>query len=260
MYSTIRRTLGLAAVIVSSLSSQALAQRTNPTVDPAAVAIFEKMSAHVASQKAFKLDVVYSFDMIAGAGQTVTIDGTVQYQVRRPDRLVGRIANDLFARHYFYDGKTLTVVSPEERLFAQAPAKPTIREMLSTAATELGVVLPLSDLFDLGTDASPIKRITSAFVVGSGEINGATADHLAFRDADNDWEIWIARGDKPVPVKVTIIDLHQAERPRHSATITWTPLDDVADAAFSFTPDSDHKRIEFAKQPTTQPTTPGRRR
>ncbi|MGN6459619.1 MAG: DUF2092 domain-containing protein [Pseudolabrys sp.] len=243
---------GIAASLALIWIGPASAQRAAPTIDKEAISIFEKMSAYVGSLPSFKLDVTSTFDMIAGAGQTVTIDGHGQYQVRRPDKLAVKIENDLFAHDYLYDGKTLTVVSPAENLFAQVPAKPTIREMLETASQDLGVILPLSDLFDLGTDTSPIKRVTAAYVIGKGDIDGVQTDHLAFRDENFDWEIWITPGDRPVPVKVIIIDLNQAERPRYTARIKWEALDNPSDDLFSFKPTADQKPIAFSRNTNAQ--------
>ena len=96
------------------------------------------MSDYVSKLDSFQLDNTYSFDLVAGNGQTVTIDGAGHYLAKRPDKLNVKIENDLFARDYIYDGKTLTVVAPEEKYFAGHPAKPTIQEMLGNASSEIG--------------------------------------------------------------------------------------------------------------------------
>ena len=216
------------------------------TVDPAVIEALEKMSDYVSKLESFQLDSTYSFDLVAGNGQTVTIDGTGHYLAKRPDKLFVKIENDLFARDYFYDGKTLTVVAPEEKYFAGHPAKPTIHEMLDNASSELGIQIPLTDLFDLGTDKSPITSITSAFHVGTGLVDGAEADHYALQSADRNWEIWIAKGDKPVPVKVTIVDPTEDTQPRYVSSVKWTVPVTIPDDAFTFTPSDDHKGIAFA--------------
>ena len=216
------------------------------TIDPAVIEALQKMSDYVSKLDSFQLDSTYSFDLVAGNGQTVTIDGTGKYLAKRPDKLNVKIENDLFARDYIYDGKTLTVVAPEEKYFAGHPAKPTIQEMLDNASSELGIEIPLTDLFDLGTDKSAIKSITSAFHVGTGIVDGAEADHYALQGADRNWEIWIAKGDKPLPVKVAIVDPTEDTQPRYVSTVKWTVPATIDDAAFTFTPSSDHKGIAFA--------------
>ncbi len=216
------------------------------TIDPAVIEALQKMSDYVSKLDSFQLDSTYSFDLVAGNGQTVTIDGTGHYLAKRPDKLNVKIENDLFARDYIYDGKTLTVVAPEEKYFAGHPAKPTIQEMLDNASSEIGIEIPLTDLFDFGTDKSPIRSITSAFHVGTGIVDGAEADHYALQGADRNWEIWIAKGDKPLPVKVAIVDPTEDTQPRYVSTVKWTVPATIDEAAFTFTPSDDHKGIAFA--------------
>jgi hypothetical protein len=216
------------------------------TIDPAAIEALEKMSDYVSKLESFQIDSTYSFDLVAGNGQTVTIEGTGHYLAKRPDKLFVKIENDLFARDYYYDGKTLTVVAPEEKYFAGHPVKPTIQEMLDDASSELGIQIPLADLFDLGTDKSPVNSLTSAFHVGTGIVDGAEADHFALQTADRNWEIWIAKGDKPVPVKVTIVDPTQDTQPRYVSSVKWTVPATIDDTAFTFTPSDEHKGIAFA--------------
>ena len=40
--------------------------------------------------------------------------------------------------------------------------------------------------------------------LGSGVIRGEECDHLAFRSAEVDWQIWIAQGDVPHPCRFVI--------------------------------------------------------
>jgi hypothetical protein len=37
-----------------------------------------------------------------------------------------------------------------------------------------------------------------------GAVIGVECDHLAFRNADTDWQIWIESGAKPIPRKYVI--------------------------------------------------------
>jgi hypothetical protein len=46
-----------------------------------------------------------------------------------------------------------------------------------------------------------LPLVTDAKYLGTGIIGGVECDHLAFRDADVDWQIWIATGDRPYPCR-----------------------------------------------------------
>ena len=70
--------------------------------------------------------------------------------------------NDLLARGWVCVGKTLTVVTPEEKYFA-GHQQAALREMFDNASSELGIEIPLTICFDLGTSRAAIKSIASAF-------------------------------------------------------------------------------------------------
>jgi hypothetical protein len=213
------------------------------SIDPAAVAAFGRMSRHVAEMAAFEFKTTFSFDVVAKTGQTVTVDGIGHYRAKRPDKLAVEVDNDLFHRRYVYDGKTLAIVSPTEKFYAQVPVPATIREMLAKVATDHAVEIPVADLFDLGTDKDPVTSVRNAFFVGTTEIDGMAADHWAFRSTGRDWELWISTGDKPLPLKFTMVDRYQPTHPRYSVTLAWTSRADIPDAEFTFVPASDQKRI-----------------
>jgi hypothetical protein len=241
--------VGSVAAAPKAKTPPAPARTEAPTVliDPAAVAAFNRMSGYVASLPAFEFRTTYAFDVVARNGQTITVDGTGHHLAKRPDKLAVEVENDLFTRRYLYDGKTLAVASPGEPYYAQVTARPTIREMLVGAAAEYALEIPGADLFDLGSPHSAANHVSSAFVVGTAQVDGIAADHLAFRSETRDWEVWIRAGDKPVPLKCTLIDRDQPARPRTTVTFAWTDRSDIADTDFTFVPTVEQKRIELQR-------------
>ena len=41
-------------------------------------------------------------------------------------------------------------------------------------------------------------------------IDGVATDHYAFREADVDWEVWIQKGDQPLPRKLVDCRSHRS--------------------------------------------------
>jgi hypothetical protein len=251
-------TFGLVAAAVGLLvavasTPAAAQQRLRPgRVDPAAIAAFERMSTYVAGLKAFELKTSYSFDVVAKNRQVISVDGVGHYLARRPDKLAADIDNDLFARKYFYDGKTLTIVSKGEKYYARVAAPPTIRDMLAAAAAQFAVEIPIADLFDLGTSNNPTRQARFAFRVGTSEVDGIEAEHWAFRGRERDWQLWIRSGDKPVPLKFTLIDRKRPLQPRYSVTLNWIDRADISDADFTFTPSAEQRQIEILRIDTVK--------
>ena len=76
--------------------------------------------------------------------------------------------------------------------------------MLDFARTTLDIVAPAGDLLYANAYEILMDNVTSGFVVGKSVIEGVRCDHLAFRGANVDWQIWIREGSKPLPCKLVI--------------------------------------------------------
>jgi hypothetical protein len=97
----------------------------------------------------------------------------------------------LINQTFFHDGKSLTVDLPDQHYYAMSGAPPTIEEMLNFARDELDIIAPGSDLMYKNSFERFTQNVTSAFVVGKAVVKGVRCDHLAFRNAEVDWQIWI---------------------------------------------------------------------
>ena len=82
--------------------------------------------------------------------------------------------------------------------------------------------------------------------IGPSEVGGTSCQHYAFRQADVDYQIWIQKGDFPLPRQVVITTTYDDAKPRHSATYTWNLAPSFNDAAFTFTAPTDARKIVLA--------------
>jgi hypothetical protein len=71
-------------------------------------------------------------------------------------------------------------------------------------------------------------------------------EHLAFRNAEVDWQLWVEIGARPVPRKLVITSKHVAGAPQYTLRIKeWKTDASVAPDAFVFKPPSNAKKVEF---------------
>jgi hypothetical protein len=220
-------------------------EATPPVLDPAAVAALRRMGQHLMTLRSFEIQTTISMEYVLENDQKVLIGGTSRYRVRRPDRLRVDLTTDVLDRIFQYDGKQLVVTAPKEKYFARLDAKPTVRETLAWVAQTFGVEVPLADLFDWGTPQADESELREGFRVGMARIGGIECEHWAFRGEDVDWEIWIRTGDKPLPLKLSIVTTDDPARPRYEAVLSWTEAVEFADDIFVDAPTADAKRIEF---------------
>ena len=75
------------------------------------------------------------------------------------------------------------------------------------------------------------------------EVSGTTCEHYAFRQDDVDWQVWIQKGDYPLPRKLVITTTTEAGRPQHTATYTWNLAPSFNEASFTFVPPAGARKI-----------------
>ena len=152
-------------------------------------------------------DVAGSLDVVTNDGQRIQLDGTT-YKIRRPGFVID-YNSDIKSRRFIYDGKTFTVYSPKLGSITQR-ARPRhqprsaghdLQQVRDHAAAGRPVPVGRRAPMRLG-----IQALKSAYEVGTATIDGVPTDHFAFREGDVDWEVWIQKGDQPLPRKLVIVD------------------------------------------------------
>ncbi|HEV8448121.1 MAG TPA: DUF2092 domain-containing protein [Gemmatimonadaceae bacterium] len=255
-----RVAVGIAALAVAGLSpSRAAAQDTTYTkpvadsaagdvdrIDKDAIDALEKMGAYLRTLKAFSVHALVTTEDVMENGQKVQRSSVVDLTASRPDKMRVEIADQRQPRTLLYDGKTFTMWAPRVKYYATTNAPSTIIALIDTLDERFDIDVPGADLFRWGTAESDVANITDATDLGPAAINGVTCEQYAFRQAGLDWQIWIQRGDFPLPLKLVLTTTTDEARPQHSSTYTWNLAPSYNDKAFVFDPPSDAKKITFA--------------
>ncbi len=229
-------------IIVTALGCSAIdaqAATPSPQVDPNAVAALARMSAYLRTIPAFQISLWTQRDDVDIYGQLITLGGGAVYRVRRPDAFFIDLSLPGMSAKYVYDGKTVTVYDARTNAYGTVQAPSTIRATLELAEQKYGATVPLDDLFTWSDGDARTKVLTSAHFVGEAQVAGKTTNHYAFRQAGRDWQIWIANGDKPLPLRVAIDASNDPARPQFRADLSWDTAPKFAPNAFTFAPPPD---------------------
>jgi hypothetical protein len=239
--------LGLASPPGMASAAPQAPAATASEIEPEAIQALTRMSAYLTTLTTFEISANTTLDLVTTDGQIVKLDGVTRYTVRRPDAFVVDMATPWKVRRLIYDGKTLILSAPELGYYAKVDAPATIRETMDAAESRYGLYVPLQDLFRW-TDPSQrdtTESLQSAMALGPTKIDGVEAEHYAFREGDIDWQIWIQTGERPVPIKIVIIDRRDEARPQYEARLRWNPSPHVTSATFAFQPGPDVKLIKL---------------
>lgn len=232
--------IALAAVTVPA----ARAQGTG--VDPQAERLLRRMTDYMAALQQFSVDTQNSLDAVLGSGQKIQFVISASVMVLRPNKLRAERKNDLMQQSFYYDGRTLALYNPSDKVYATVAAPATIEGMLDLARDRLEIFAPAGDFLYRNAFELFMQITTSGFVVDKAMIAGVKCDHLAFRGPDVDWQVWIAEGDKPLPYRYIVTTKDIASYPEFTVVMSnWNVSPNLSDGAFNFTPPAGAKQVDF---------------
>jgi hypothetical protein len=235
----------LAVLTLSAIFSTAVRAQT-PTVDPAATQILQKMTAYLGSLKQFSVHTQNTLEDVLESGHRVDFDISASVIVSRPNRLRAERRGDLIDQIFYYDGKTLTLYNPADKVYATEPAPGTIEGVLDFARETLGLTVPAADLIYRNAFPLLIQDVTFAAVVGKAVIGGVKCDHLLFSRPGVDFQVWVADAGRPLPYKYVVTDTGTPKLLSITTVMSdWNTAPAVGDARFSFEPPQGVKPINF---------------
>ena len=91
-------------------------------VDPAAVQILQRMTDHLGSLKQFSVHTQNTLEDLLVSGHRVDFDISAKVIIRRPNRLRAERKGDMTDQIFYYNGKTLTLYNPSDKVYATDPA------------------------------------------------------------------------------------------------------------------------------------------
>jgi hypothetical protein len=230
--------LAWCAIVPSGASAQ------NSAVDPAAVQILKRMTDFMDGLQKFSVKTQNTIEDEYGPGHRVDRDLVASVTVKRPNKLIAVRSGELMNQRFFYDGKTLTLYNPSVKVYGSKPAPATIEKMIDFARETVGILLPAADLLYRNAFPLLMQDVNLAAVVGKAVIGGVRCDHLLFSRPGVDFQVWVAEGQRPWPLKYVV-----TETPSMLAITTvlsdWNLNPAADDARFNFVPPKGVQAISF---------------
>lgn len=201
-----------------------------------AKAILQAMSDYLAGLDRFAFDYDATLDVVTKEDQKLQLATTGAATIGRPDRIRAARAGGFVDVEMLFDGTTFTVLGKDANAYAQVEMPGDLDHLIDELRNEYGVVLPAADLLLADSYAALMEGVIDVKDLGSGVIGGVECDHLAFRNEDVDWQIWIAHGERPYPCRYVITTTQMAQAPQYSVQVyNWRAGDEIAVDDFAFT-------------------------
>ena len=240
----------LSVIFGSAYSENALAQppAQSTAVDPGAVKLLRRMTDHLGGLKKFSVTALNMREDLLETGNRVDFEVSSEVIVSRPNKLRVERKSYQADQTFYYDGKTLTLYSPSDKVYASVPAPPTIEGTLDFARESLGLGYPISDLVYGNAFPLLMQDVTLALMMGKEVIAGVTCEHLLFSRPGVDFQVWIPDSGAPLPRKYVVTDTGTAQLLSVTTLMSdWDVAPKVVAGQFRFAPPSGTKAITFMK-------------
>ena len=231
-----------------------------PDLEPKAVEVLKQMCDYLKNLQQFSVQAEVTEDVLLTSGQRIQSARSVEASVRRPDRLRAESVGDTDNRQIVYDGKTITLMDRSKNLYTVIPAPPELDAALEHGIQSFNLRAPLADLIYTKAYEYLTEGALSGFYVGLSKVQGVSCHHLAFRDKDIDWQIWIEDSQTPVPRKFLITD-KTAQGLQFTAVFTkWNTSAQLADGLFTFVAPEKAEKIDILPAAAPAPPKKGQKR
>jgi hypothetical protein len=223
-----------------------------------AAKVLKAMTDYVASQKVISATYDTDIEVITNDLQKIQFASSGQMLLSRPDKIRASRIGGYADVELVFDGKALSVLGKNLNAYAQTETTGSIDQLVAGLRNEFGVAIPGADLLLSGAYEELMKDVIDAKHIGRGVIDGVECDHLAFRNADVDWQIWIEVGSRPIPRKYIITNKAVAAAPQYTLRIKdWKTDVQVPADAFAFKPPAAAKKVDFAALADIDEVPPG---
>jgi hypothetical protein len=235
------------ATAASATSVESSSNPESDTETEAALAILERMSAHLASREAFRFHAEVEYDAVQPSGQRIEFGNSREVAVRRPDRLrVDVFDRDGTSEILSYDGTDVWIASPSRNAYSRMPQAGMLEQVLEQLASEYDTPAQLAELIDPDLYRHLRPAIESGSRVGLVRLDGRFCEQLAFRTDKVDFQLFVERGATPLPRRLVIDYRNEPGKPQFRASLgDWDLAPELPDTHFHVSPPIGAQRVPF---------------
>jgi hypothetical protein len=205
--------------------------------DGEAQAILKAMSDYVSRQENLSLKYDADVEVVTPTVEKIQFSASGDVTMARPNKFRVSRTGGYADVELVSDGSTVTVHDRAGNRFAQVPGSGSFDEVVDRLRTEASLELPGADLLLSKPYEELMAGVLEAKHIGRGVVEGVECEHLAFRNLDTDWQIWVEAGDRPVPRKYVITSKAVGASPQYTLRLRdWKTGVGPAPDAFAFKP------------------------
>ena len=209
-----------------------------------------EMARFLGNTNKFNVSLRTAYDVVQENGQKIEFGEVRELAVQRPDRVrILESAGDGKRDLTLFDGKVLTIFDGATAAYAQAPQPGDIDTSVVYFVRDLQLRLPLAPLLMKNLADELQRRVTRVDYVERTDVLGKPAHHIAARTARSDFQVWIAEGKQPLPLRIVMSYPDEEGQPQFRADFSqWNLSPRFDKTTFKFNPPADARQIVFVVQ------------
>ena len=223
---------------------------TNPNIDEKTMSILNRAADFVSKSNKMTVTADIAYEAVQDTGEKIEFGSTNKYTIQRPNQVRVEIERRDGSRSgYIFDGKNIWAYNLDDNVYATATQPGNIDQSYNYMSDALQTPIPLSQLFSSGLPKALTEQVKSGRYVEESTIAGVRCDQLAIRTDEVDAQLWIAKGDKPLPKRIIITYKNAAGQPQFRAQFgEWNLSPKISGSLFAFNPPKGAEKIPFAPQ------------
>jgi hypothetical protein len=219
------------AAALIALGSSAQAQEGD------AKSVLKAMSDYMSSQKTIEFTYDSDIEVITPQLEKIQFASSGEALLARPNKLRAHRVGGYNDVALYFNGETASIYASHTNSYAQFPAVGSVDQLVEALRAGHGVALPGADFLLSNAYDVLVADVLEAKHIGRGVIDGVECEHLAFRNFETDWQLWVEVGAQPVPRKFVITSKTTNSAPQYTFRIkSWKTGVEPAEDAFTFSP------------------------
>lgn len=203
--------------------------------DPVAMHALKSMSAQLQRATSFSFKARIMREEPGTNGQMLDFFHDVTVQVQRPDKMRLQVISDTSDLTLWYDGKNVTVMPISARIYTILPSAATLDGAIEMMRDKMDVHTPLLPFLSSDADQRLSDGLESANEIGFINVGNEQWLHLAFTEADANWQLWLTGPHQVLPRRMSIIYKNVEGQPRVNVEFTdWNLNAEIPNSAFTF--------------------------
>lgn len=206
--------------------------------------MLKAMSDYVGRQKTIELSFDSDIEVITPGLEKIQFANSGEALLQRPNKLRAHRVGGYADVALSFDGKTVSILGKHLNAYAQFAASGSVDQLFEALRAGHGIALPFADLLLTNSYEALVAGVMEAKHIGRGVIDGRECEHLAFRNFDTDWQLWVEVGASPIPRKMVITSKTVNSAPQYTLRVkAWKTDVKPAPDAFVFVPPAKSQRL-----------------